>query len=1160
MSDSQQEHTTAEGPAPGARRSTGGMQGERRIVTALFCDVVGSTSMAEQLDPEEWAEIMNEAFGLLTEPVTRYEGNVARLMGDAILAFFGAPVAHEDDPQRAILAGLDIVEGIGPFREQIKREYGLDFNVRVGINTGPVVAGDVGSAQGGEYTAMGDAVNLAARMEQTAQPGTVQVAGDTYKLVAPLFDFEPLGEIEVKGASDAVPAYRAIGPKAQPGRLRGIEGLNAPLIGRQDEIETLQGLARDVRQGRGQIVSLVGEAGLGKSRLVEELRGEWERESSNGAVWVESRGIAYDMSRPYALFIQQLRQVCGIEENDSPDVVRQKIQDIDGASPERVALLTRAADVLLLGDADHEGPQLQAEAVKRELFDTLLALWREMAASGPAVIVMDDLHWTDPASVELLLHLMQLAEDTPVFFLCAFRPERRSPAWRVKQTAETDYPHLYTEITLNPLTEEHSDALISSLLTISDLPSSLRRMILQKAEGNPFFVEEVVRTLIDGGAVVRDESGMHWRAATKVDDIAIPDNLQSLLIARFDRLEEEARKTLQLASVIGRSFYYKVLEIVSDASVTLDRQLNTLQRVELIREAARLPELEYMFKHELTREAAYGSILRRRRRTFHRQVGEAIEGLFSDRLEEEAHRLAHHFDESKDAQRALKYYTMAGDAAARLYANTEAIDHYTRALGLATRGEATDEQLIHLYTIRGRTMELASQHDDALANYGELEAIAQERKNPALEVAALLPQATLHSTFTSRFDPDRGEDLAVRALALAKELQDPQAEAKALWNLMLAMTFGRSDPSAAVDYGEQSIAIARENSLREELAFALNDISRVYFSIGQTDQAAEAGQEARELWRALGNLPMLGDNLMSESLALYAAGDLDGAKSASEEALQAARSIGNLWGEAGALLLVGPFYLERGEIDSGIETVEQAISMSEQANFAGPSVLIRTVLAWTYAMLGDIDRAFEQAQTAADSLGESTDVTRFTMACLGYLHMVNGDSEKAQEAIKNAYGGVPKDDAGERVQNLGPFSLFFDLLEVEVLQGVGDHDKVLAATERAMSLMEDRGMKTYLPDLLRVRSRTLLSLGKRDEARQALSEARELAEQQVSRRSLWQVLHDLHDLESEEGNSEAAESLREQARVVIHYIADHIAAPELRASFMDRPEVRAMTQ
>ena len=619
MNDPLQEKATHPGSDAGRAAPSGGrrMQGERRIVTVLFCDVAGSTAMAEQLDPEEWAEIMNEAFEYLTGPVSRYEGTVARLMGDAILAFFGAPLAHEDDPERAILAGLDILEGIQPFRGQIEREYSLDFNIRVGINTGPVVVGEVGSQVAGEYTAMGDAVNLAARMEHTALPGTIQISAETHKLVAPLFHFESLGEIEVKGVTEAVSAYRVLGRRVDPGRLRGIEGLSAPLIGRAKEWETLRRVMADVRQGRGQIVSLMGEAGLGKSRLIEEMRAEWQTEDGEKPRWVVGHGVSYDMSRPYGLFVQQLRQACGVDEAAPKETVLRKIAELHDMPSDAKALLARAAEVLLAATAESDGPKLEGEALKRELFEVSLDFWRAMLGLRPVVIVFDDLHWADPASEELMLHLFQLAEEG-VLFLCAFRPERQSPAWRVKQAVETEYPHLYTEVGLSPLSDNDSGELIASLLTISDLPEQLRRLILQKAEGNPFFVEEVVRTLIDSGAVERDRSTMRWAATTDVGDIAIPDSLQSLLVSRFDRLEESARRTLQLASVIGRSFYYKVLKLVSDSAIVLERQLSTLQRVELIREAARVPELEYIFRHELTREAAYSSILLRSRREFHR--------------------------------------------------------------------------------------------------------------------------------------------------------------------------------------------------------------------------------------------------------------------------------------------------------------------------------------------------------------------------------------------------------------------------------------------------------------------------------------------------------------------------------------------------------------
>ena len=1107
--------------------------------------------MAEQLDPEEWAEIMNEAFEYLTVPVERYEGTVARLMGDAILVFFGAPVAHEDDPQRAILAGLDIVEEIGPFRQRIESEYGLDFQVRVGINTGPVVVGEVGSAVAGEYTAMGDAVNLAARMEQSAVPGTVQVSEETRTLAAPLFDFETLGGIEVKGKAEPVPAYRVIGRKAEPGRLRGIEGLKAEMIGRGREIETLRRLIDELRQGRGQIACIVGEAGLGKSRLIEELRADWERNGQ--APWIECRGISYETSRPYGLFLQQLHQACKVEDGDPPEVVHEKVLGtFKRLTPDLGALATLAIDMLLASGGESQEPQAQGEALKRELFEAALALWREVASQKPLVMVFDDVHWADPASAELLLHSLQLAEQVPILFICAFRPERTSPAWRVKQTADAEYPHLYTEITLSPLSNEDSNALVDGLLTISDLPAGLRRLILSKAEGNPFFVEEVVRTLIDSEAVTRDETGMRWQAKTRVEDVAIPDNLQSLLISRFDRLEEATRRTLQLASVIGRSFYYKVLEIVSDAAVQLDRQLSTLQRVDLIREAARLPELEYAFRHELTREAAYNSILRRRRREFHSSVGEAIEKLFPDQPEEHAHRLAYHFDEARTSDKALKYYTMAGDAAGRVYANIEAITHYESAVKLAKTSETSNVHLIYLYTKLGRTLEVSGDHERALDVYRELESLAVERGQPDLELAALIPQATLHSTYTPSFDPEKGKTLSERTLELARSLEDHRAEAKALWNLMLVEMYGGHQPEKAVEHGEESLAIAREHNLREEMAYALNDLAKVYFMSGRPDDRGTALDEATELWRDLDNRPMLSDSLHAAAFTAHFAGDFDRALQAAKETFELSESIGNLWGQVGSLNTMGAVYLERGEIGKSVEALETTIRMGEQISTTG-AMDERVMLGWFYGILGDPERGLDLVQKSLADNKDVEMVRQMAMAIISHLQLLIGNNAEAESAFEDAFEGFSV--IGKDINSLIGI---LNLIACEFALHNGEFDKLLELADQTFEARNALGTRLFLGDFLRFRGQALVGLKRLEEARESLAAARKEAESQGSRRALWLVLSDLADFEAQHGDASEAARVRHDAREVIDFMSDQAGSPELRASFLALPHVRAV--
>ena len=683
-----------------AARASGEMVGERRVVTMLFSDVKGSTQAAEQLDPEDWSEIINAGFEFMIKPIYRYEGIVARLMGDGILGFFGAPIAHEDDPQRAILAGLEIVAGVGPYREQVRQRYGVDFDVRVGINTGLVVVGAVGSDLRMEYTALGDAINLAARMEQTARPGTVQVAHDTYKLVKPLFEFEELGGIEVKGKAEPVPAYRALGAKELAGRGRGIEGLHAEMVGRRVELATLREVMVDLKQGVGRIVCLLGDAGLGKTRLIQEGRKVFQEVMGSEANWHETTTLSYETNQAYGLLQRLLRRVEGIAYDDPPPRIRQNLASVvEGVAQDRRPRAMQVLEALFGLNGHEQALPLEGEAFRRELFETVQGWWRARFGDRPTVLVFDDMHWGDTASIELLLQLLPLTGEIPVVLLCAMRGEREAPAWQIKTQSYELYPHRYTEMSLRPLTEEESDELVSRLLAIAEISNPLRARILERSAGNPFFIEEVVRTLIENGAVYPEERAVngelrrYWRSTNEAADFAIPDNLRSLLAARMDRLEEATRATLQMDSVIGRNFYYRVLQAVDEGTSDLDKNVGTLLRLDMIREMARVPEIEYSFRNPMTQEAVYKTILLKRRREFHRRVGEAMVELYPDRLEGLYGLLAHHFALAGEREKAIEYSRKAAKQAMAVYAYDDAAQNLRAALELIPLGEVS---AIHL--------------------------------------------------------------------------------------------------------------------------------------------------------------------------------------------------------------------------------------------------------------------------------------------------------------------------------------------------------------------------------------------------------------------------------------------------------------------------------
>ncbi|MGZ9223018.1 MAG: AAA family ATPase [Anaerolineales bacterium] len=409
-------------------RARNSMLGERRVITMLFCDVKGSTAAAEKVDPETWTEIMNGVFEYMIRPVYKYEGLVPRLMGDAILAFFGAPITHEDDPQRAVLAGLEIQSGIKPYADEVRLKHGLEFGLRVGINTGLVVVGEIGSDLRMEYTAIGDAINLAARMEQTAAVGTIQISEETYRLVAPFFEVEPLGEVEVKGKSTPIKTYRVLGVKATPGQLRGLEGLNSPLVGRETQLALLRRRLRRLAKGAGSFVAVIGEAGLGKSTLVSELKKSQDAPHSQ---WLKGDALSYTRSISYFPWRQILRQSINVHEVDSPAEVREKLRykcDCCALPGGDIPFLEA-----ILAVESEESFQIvtgvQGDALVQKMVDATRGYLCGLAMEGPLAIIFDDLHWADEASLNLLLSLSDLADTHPMCFICMLRPDKTVPSW-----------------------------------------------------------------------------------------------------------------------------------------------------------------------------------------------------------------------------------------------------------------------------------------------------------------------------------------------------------------------------------------------------------------------------------------------------------------------------------------------------------------------------------------------------------------------------------------------------------------------------------------------------------------------------------------------------------------------------------------------------------
>jgi predicted ATPase/class 3 adenylate cyclase len=1144
------------------------MVGERRIVTMLFCDVKGSTAAAGNLDPEDWAQIINGVFEYMIRPIYKYEGTVARLMGDGILAFFGAPVAHEDDPQRAILAALDIITGFEPHREKIRAEWDLDMNFRVGINTGLVMVGAVGSDLQMEYTALGDAINLAARMEQTAAPGTVQVAEDTYALAAPVFEWEPLGEVEIKGKDEPVRVYRPLRRKADPGRLRGIAGLDAPMIGRRGEFERLQDAVDRLREGSGGIVFITGEAGLGKSRLIRELKIEDSKSVPEGndfqssifnlqssIAWSEAASHSYESTQPYALFQRLLRSIYGVQEGDSPVEMWEKFVPILERIPPDMADQGRVFEALFAAGRQSPEAQPEGESFKRQLFDLVLNLVSGWTETAPQVIVLDDLHWSDPASIDLLIHIFKTAETLPLLLICAMRPERTVPAWSAKEAAGRDYPHRTTEIALQSLSADDTDELVNHLLLVADLPPGLRKRILEKTEGNPFFIEEVVRVLIDNGIVEREDGpdGVRWRTRKDIDDIDIPGSLQSLLTARIDRLEDDARRTLQLASVIGRSFYYRVLDTISRTATSarseLDQDLNRLQRAEMIRESARLPELEYAFRHALTQEAAYNTILVRERREFHRQVGEAVETLFADRLDEFYTVLAHHFGEGRDP-RAVRYETLAGDAAFRLYAIPEAASHYRKAIALLVRGDPAEHDAIHLYDRLGRCYELLSEHALAIRTYAEMADFAQKSGDRQMELAALIALGKVYAIPTPFRDSAKAAAYSKQGLEIARNSGDDAAESRLLWNSMLIeMYSGHMD--RAIPYGEQSAGLARSAGMQAQLAHSLHDLGIPYMAVGNLTKSRSVLDEAFTIWRELNNKPMMAENRANRGIERLMSGCFDEAIQLSDEGYRYADEIGNDWGRSNTKVLSALIYLALGEIDTAVELQDTFLPLARKVGHPG-STLILISRAVTYDFLGARELALEAAEGAVWDSEDFPPFKQLALAVCARLRHAAGNTTGAEVLLKE----VRSLSDQKTIIHIEIESAF---AEIEINFKNGDPDSAEAQCAKMLDLIEGSGARYYLPKALKSFAEIAMARGDLKSAADFLDRAAEAARAIGHRVILLDILTRKIELETRQANRIPDDGTRQECQELCGRIATNIGDPALKETFLRSMAVKGIT-
>jgi class 3 adenylate cyclase/tetratricopeptide (TPR) repeat protein len=881
------------------------VEGERKLVTVLFADVANFTTISEKLDPEEIHGIMDGCFKILMDEIHKYEGTINQFTGDGVMALFGAPLAHEDHAIRACYASLAIQHALDRYGEKLKADCDIDFKMRIGLNSGPVVVGAIGDDLRMDYTAIGDTINLASRLESAAQPGAILVSGHTQRLAKDFFTFSSLGQLQVKGKEEPQDAYELIEVSEVRTRLEAsaVSGLTR-FVGRAKEMETLSDALDKAHSGSGQVMGIVGEAGVGKSRIILEMRHTFPEYT-----YLEGRCLHYGGSMPYLPFLDILRSYFGIKEGDREYLINKKMKEKRLLLDEHLITAVAPFQDLLSLETDDAYRHLEPKQKRERIFEALRDLFIRESQKNPLVLIVEDLHWIDKTSEEFLDYFIGWLATAPILLVILYRPEY-THRWASKS--------FYTNIRVDQLSLPTSSELVQSILSEGEIVPELRDLILGKAAGNPLFMEELTHSMIENGSI--QKKGDRYILSKKLSDIEVPDTIQGIIAARIDRLDESLKRIMHVASVIGREFAFRILQSITEMKEELKGHLINLQGLELIYEKRLFPELEYIFKHALTQEVAYNSLLLARRKEIHGRIGKAIEELYPDRLEEVYEMLAYHYGRGEDVEKASRYLTLSGTKAARRHSLWEACSFYKEALA----------------TLRG------------LPETGE-------RKKQELDVLvlAVTPLHILGFPEGSLCMLEEGE-------ALAKELRDSRRLAIFYGRLSVYHSY-RGDHLLGVQYSENALEEARESEDVDLIVPVAHGLCLSYEGSGQFDRLVTMLSgvldliEKKERESDFFGLPVNAYAVLSGHCggAMGPLGDFQKGELFLEKGLRHATRIGDLRTLAFIEFVYGGFCLGKGDWKVAAEHAQKSITYSEEVKFLMTLSLSWSLLGNAYAHLGD---------------------------------------------------------------------------------------------------------------------------------------------------------------------------------------------------------------
>ena len=1018
--------------------SRSSLEGERKQVTVLFADLKGSMELLAGRDPEDARRILDPVLECMMEAVHHYEGTVNQVMGDGIMALFGAPLAQEDHAVRACYAALRMHQAVGRYADELRRTQALEVNIRAGLNSGEVVVRSIGSDLRMDYSAIGQTTHLAARMEQLARPGTTLLTPETLRLAEGFVQVRPLGAMPVKGMPQPLEVFELAGAGSVRTRLQAAaaRGLTR-FVGRQRELDVLEDALTSTGQGKGQVVAIVGEPGVGKSRLCREFA---HSHRTQGWLVVEASSASYGKATPYLPVIDLLKGYFKIGERDDAGAVREKIagklltldRSLDSLLPPLLSLLDQPVD-------DPQWQRLDPPQRRRQTLDALKRLWLREAQAQPLILVFEDLHWIDRETQEFLDGLLESLPTSRLLLLLNYRPAYQHP-WAGKS--------YFAQLRLDSLSADTAEDLLHGMLGPNPDLKPLKQLLIERTEGNPFFLEESVRTLVESGALGGERG--NYRLLHPLETVKVPANVQAILAARIDRLAPEDKRLLQTAAVIGKAVPYAILQAIAELPEDALRQgLAQLQAAEFLYEASLYPDLEYTFKHALTHEVAYASLLKQRQHALHARIVRAIEAQYANRLDEQAERLAHHALHAELWEDALRYLQHAAGKASSRWAFREAARSLEQALEvigrLPNRGELAAQELDIRLALRqalmpaAQTLRIAEVIKDAVS-LGEK---TGDRRRLALAYAYQAYGAI------ELCDQPLAEASALRSLALAEEIGEPMLTLSARHNLsQIYYTIG--------DFG-QAIAVARlAMDTREEIvvdALSKQTYAAIPFYLMQS--SAEVG--------------------------LFREATLD-----ADTMMRRAEAAGHPFTTAVAYVGVGYMRLRRGLPAQAISVLERSFKSCQTYSIDTQIPWAAACLGLAYAFAGRHEAGIECAQEGVRR-GEELGLTRFQavrVTLLANAYLLAGRRDRAHATALQAL------ELARRYREKGPEAWALHLLaESEDLSPRDEAARTLSSRLAALRRAEELGMRPLVAHCRMGLGKLHAALGDRRKAQTELKAA-----------------------------------------------------------------------